>query len=139
MASPNHQSSHAEPYEPCRSPASVSTVTPFVALTAVLMRAPPTARASTERTRSSAGVKPIAPTSTAPMTAASVLPTEIPAAIARVASLVALAAKAPTATAGQQRTPRTSSAARAMPDGAQTGVITPRATDRLMPSFAAPK
>jgi hypothetical protein len=84
-----------------RSSASVRTVTPFVALITVLTSAPPTTSASTERTRSSAGVKPILETSSAPSTAVSVLPTEMPTATARVASLVALAAKAATATAGQ--------------------------------------
>ena len=87
--------------------ASVSTVTPFVALIAVLTSAPMTS-ASTERTRSSAGVKPIRVTSSAPTTAASVFPTEMPAATATDAALVAFAVNAPTATAGQKRTPRTS-------------------------------
>ena len=114
-------------------------MTPLVALIAVLTSAPPTTSARTERTRSSAGVKPILATSRAPTTAASVLPTEMPAATASVAPLVALAAKAPTVTAGQKRTPRTRSAARAMPEGGHTGVMTPWATSRLIPSFAAPK
>ena len=84
-------------------------------------------------------MKPILVTSSAPTTAASVFPTEMPAATASVAPLVALAANAPTVTAGQKRTPRTRRAARAMPDGGQTGVMTPWATSRLIPSFAAPK
>ena len=83
MASPNHHRSQADAYESSVASASVRTVTPFVALIAVLTRAPPTTRASTERTRSSAGVKPILATSSAPTTAASVLPTEMPAATAR--------------------------------------------------------
>jgi hypothetical protein len=139
MASPNHQSSQAPPYVPILSSARVSTVTPFVALITGLRTAPPTTSASTERTRSSAGVKPILATSRAPATAASVFPTVMPAATASVASLVALAVKAPTATAGQKRTPRRSKAASAIPDGGHTGVITPWDTERLMPSFAAPK
>ena len=63
----------------------------------------------------------------------------MPAATASVAPLVAFAANAPTVTAGQKRTPRTSRAARAMPEGGHTGVMTPWATSRLTPSFAAPK
>ena len=44
------------------------------------------------------------------------------------------ATKAPSATAGQKRRPRRKSAAMAIPVGAQTGVITPCATDSSMPS-----
>jgi hypothetical protein len=67
-----------------------------------------------------------------------VFPTVIPAATPRDASLVALATNAPSATAGQNRTPRINSAASAIPDGAHTGVITPWETSRLRPSLAAP-
>ena len=101
MASPNHHSSQAEPYESSLVPASVSTVTPFVALIAVLASAPPTTRARTARTRSSAIRNPSRRTSKVPTTAASVFPTVIPAATATDASPVALATNAPTATAGQ--------------------------------------
>ena len=73
---------------------------PLVALTAVLTTAPTTS-ARTDRTRSSAGVKPILCTRTAPTTAARVLPTEMPAAIASATPLVALAVNAPIVTAGQ--------------------------------------
>jgi hypothetical protein len=66
-----------------------------------------------------------------------VFPTAIPAATAADASLVALATKAPTATAGQYRNPRIRRAARAIPDGAHTGVMTPRATSSSIPSLAA--
>ncbi len=118
--------------------ASVRTVTPIVALTAVLASAPPTTRARTARTRSRAIRKPSRRTSVAPTTASSVFPTAIPAATASDASLVAFATKAPTAIAGQYRTPRMSSAASAIPDGAHTGVMTPRATGSSMPSLAAP-
>jgi hypothetical protein len=41
-------------------------------------------------------------------------------------------------TAGHRRVPKRKSAAIAIPVGAQTGVITPRATDSSMPSLAAP-
>ena len=75
-------------------------MTPFVALIAVLTSAPPTTNAMTERTRSSAGVKPTPATRSAPTTAASVFPTEMPAATASVAPPVALAANAPSVTAG---------------------------------------
>jgi hypothetical protein len=43
------------------------------------------------------------------------------------------------ATAGHIRGPRRRSAAIAIPVGGQTGLITPWATARLRPSFAAPK
>ena len=75
--------------------------------------------------------------SVAPTTASSVLPTEMPAASAIEAPLVAFATKAPTATAGQRFRPRSSSPARAIPVGAHTGVMTPCATGSSMPSFAA--
>ena len=52
------------------------------------------------------------------------------------APLTRFAANAPTATAGQNRPPRSSSATSAMPLGAQTGVITPCAIDRLIPNRA---
>ena len=101
IASPNHHRSQADPYESSVAPASVTTVTPFVALIAVLASAPPTTRASTERTRSSAMLKPSMRTRKAPATAASVLPTVMPAATPTEASSVALATNAPSATAGQ--------------------------------------
>jgi hypothetical protein len=62
----------------------------------------------------------------------------MPAATATVAPDVAFAVNAPIATGGQKRTPSTRSAARAIPDGGHTGVMTPRATSRLIPSLAAP-
>jgi hypothetical protein len=62
IASPSHHRSQADPNESSRAPAIVTTVTPFVALTAVLASAPPTTRARTARTRSSAMLKPSART-----------------------------------------------------------------------------
>ncbi len=76
-------------------------MTPFVALISVLVSAPPITRARTERTRSSAGVKPILQTRSVPQTAARVLPKAMPAATPRVAPLVALARNAAVVTAGQ--------------------------------------
>ncbi len=101
IASPNHHRTQAVPYGSSVASAMVRTVTPFVALTIVESRAPPTTRASTDRTRSRAGVKPIRRTRNTPRTAASVLPTVMPAATPSDASLVALATNAPSATAGQ--------------------------------------
>jgi hypothetical protein len=138
-ASPNHQSTHAVPYESGRWSAIVSTVTPFVAATAVLRTAPKTVSARTDRTRSSSGRKPMRRMSAAPTMGSSVLPTAIAAETAMEESLVTLATKAPIATAGQNLRPRIRRAARAMPEGAQTGVMAPRATSRSRPTFAAPK
>ena len=56
-ASPNHQRTQASRKESCRSPASVSTVTPFVAAIAVLKPAAPAVSATTVRTRSSCGAE----------------------------------------------------------------------------------
>jgi len=66
-----------------------------------------------------------------------VFPTEIPAASPNEAPLIAFATKAQTVTAGQNWRPSSSSPANAIPVGAQTGVITPRATESSIPSFAA--
>jgi hypothetical protein len=66
-----------------------------------------------------------------------VLPIAIAADAPIEASLVALATNAPTATAGQKRVPNRKSAAIAMPVGAQTGVMTPCATESSIPSLAA--
>ena len=139
MASPLHHRNHSEPYdEPETWPAIQSVVTPFVALIVVLAAAPRRISASTSRRRSSAGRRPTRRSRAAPTTASSVLPTEIAAATGSEAPLVAFATSAPSATAGHSRGPKRTSAASEMPVGAHTGVMTPWATERSIPSLAAP-
>jgi hypothetical protein len=60
----------------------------------------------------------------------------MPAATAAPTPLVELAMSAPSATAGQRRGPSNRSAASEIPLGAHTGVITPCATERLIPNLA---
>jgi hypothetical protein len=55
------------------------------------------------------------------------------------APLVAFASSAPSAIAGQVRGPKSTTAASAIPAGAQTGVMTPWATESSSPNFAAAK
>src|SRR4051812_10451253 len=89
--------------------------------------------------RASAGRKLTRRSSQPPASASSVFPVAIAAATGIDAPLVAFASRAPTAIAGQVRGPNSTTAASAMPAGAQTGVITPCATDSSSPSLAATK
>src|SRR5206468_9868643 len=121
--SPIHHVHHSEPkaLHAC-APLRHRLVTPIVALSIVLSPAPNVTKPTTSSSRSSAVWNPALRSSPAPTNASRVLPTAIPAAVARVSCAVTLATNAPRARPGQTRGPRRRTAARAIPVGGHTGL-----------------
>jgi hypothetical protein len=135
-ASPNHQSNQRSPKRVHDwTPAMHSVATPTVALSVVHVSAAMTTNASTSATRRKAASKPGTRASAhAAATASSVLPVAMTRAVHRGAVVLAFAAKAPSQIAGHTRTPPSSTAASAIPVGAQTVVICSATTARRNPT-----
>ena len=142
-ASPTHQVVNVSRTPPGgTAPPARLLATPMPAESRVLAPAAPTISATTPRSVSQRP-PPKRRTIHAPASASLVLPAAIPAAIrqsvgpaALAAGLVALAAKAPSATPGHRRAPPSASAASESPVGGQTGVATPLTGSSASPARA---
>ena len=137
-ASPTHHTRQVSGTCPGRtSPAASSTATPSVALTVVLSAAARTTRARTSTSRSRPRwIRATRVRRATARTASSVFPMPMAIATQKEAPLHALATTAPSITAGQTRTPPTSSAASAIPVGGQTSVANPLTGASVRPSRA---
>ena len=139
--SPIHHVSHAGPNEPglTKPPARRESI-PIVALTVVQPSAANTANLKTSSARSNAFL-PCANRNTryAPATASRVFPTAIPNEVPIVPAVVMFTRKAPRRMAGQSSSPAISSAAIAIPVGAQTGLALGLTSASLSPSFPVTK
>ncbi len=140
-ASPSHQVTQiGEKFCHAAKPATLSVTTPTVALITV---AGPTTTSANFATP--AGVRKVSRPpaqcriSRPPTTASSVLPTAISAEVSKVPAVVALAAKAAATIAGQTRKPPSSTAASAMPLGAQIGLALGLTEASRRPSLANTK
>ena len=140
-ASPSHHVNQMLPNElHAASPVTASIVTPIVALVAVLSRPASTTKRRKLRARSKACAPPAyRSTNSAPITASSVLPAAMPIELTIAPAMPMLTRNAPTKIAGQTRTPRSSTAASAIPVGGHTGEALAWTKAKCSPSLPARK